>query len=338
MSHVADLVAKLLAKGRDPSVTEEEADAFMAKAQSLMAQHNLSMATLEAAGQGPERRVKEERRQSLMYQWKRDLLSRIAKVNYCLLLIKTEYTASGQPLAKGYELIGRQSNVIACKQLFEYLTLAVERALVQEVGTNPKDRYNRWSHTFRLGCSERLSSRLEERHASYLEKQAREAREANARAKHPGSTGTALVIVMTDFARQEEDENNDIRMGWPIGRTAANRATNEATWKARMEEVGRRQKELMGQGYSKDMALYMAVGYTEEEARRRCDKENKPETPSEARKRAERDRRDQERREARQQRANDHKYSEGYRAGYRKAEHINLDDQVEGSSAVRLER
>ena len=172
---VVSRIHKLLALAN-----EHEAELAMSMAQAEMLKHNLSMATIEAAGGNSEGRVKEHIQQNLLYTWKRELLETIAKVNFCHLYITHKRTAAHAKLAGGYEIIGRASNVAAVKNMFDYLLQTVERLVVAEVGTNPQDRFNRYSHSFRLGASERLRERLGERHNKQMEEQARKEREAKA--------------------------------------------------------------------------------------------------------------------------------------------------------------
>lgn len=331
---ILDRIAKLLALAKG-GTTEGEANAAMGKAQELMAEHNLTLANLEAASGDRGSRVKETQHQSLMYKWKRELLEDIAKVNFCALVIQYGTTRAGEKIATGYELIGRPANVTVVRHMFAYLLSAVERVLVNEVGTSPQARFNRWSHSFRQGCSERLRDRLRERYEATVREKSREAREANARSHHPGSTGNALVVVFSDFVQEEQDLNNDVLRGWAPGTTARNRQSWKAEIEARTLDRKNRAEKLRKQhpGQPPLVISLMLDGASLEEAIKASAKYDKPETDAQRRKREEADERYWRRRQEQEDRKNRYRRSDGFRAGQRKGDTISLDEQVDEKGA-----
>lgn len=230
-----DRIRKLLALANG-GTTEAEAEAAMSKAQAIMAEHNLTMAALERSGGQGEGRRKESTKTNLMYPWKRELLGTIARVNFCYINIEWKITKSNQCIGAGFSLIGRESNIVAARNMWEYLLDTIEKLVVAEVGTSPQERYTRWSHSFRLGAATRLRERLNERYETIIREQERKVREEQARAKHPSavSTNNALV-VLREYASSEEDLNNDFAYGLEPGTTAARRAKRNAKWAAYQE-------------------------------------------------------------------------------------------------------
>ena len=348
------LIAKLrrmLDIGRDARTTEAEANIAMETAQRMMRDHNLSMAVLESAsGKTAEGRVKDESKINLLYLWKQNLFRAIARTNFCHFEVVKKTTSRGERIGGGYELIGRESNVVAVRNMFEYLCQAIERLVVDEVGRSPQDRYTKYAHSFRLGCVERLQERLTERHDQELAKQRAEAEAERVRRAHPAAAASSVdadgrpffapVVILEDYAEQERDLNTDLRYGLEPGTTARNRRENKARWAIESAERNERRAalkaELIAQGIPADVADYMTLGYDEATARKIC----KPKTAAQQRKQDERDARANERywrgvhsRERKQRAAVD---QTGFNAGRDAGDDISLNDQVDRRETKRL--
>lgn len=336
---VIERVQKLMNLARDGGATEAEADVAMNKAQQIMAEYNLSMASIEKQeGKIATDRKRQSNSKKLMYVWKRELLESVAKVSFCHLIIKWGATRSGESIAQGFDLIGRESNIVGAQNLYDYLMHTIERLVVDEFGKDPRDRFSRDAHSYRKGLSEGLSDRLVARYHAIVREQERKAREEAARARHPGaaSNSTALVL-MSEYASSEADLNNDFIRGWEPGTTARRRAEEEA--KAEERAANRRAKveRWIAEGISEDVAHYMSYGYSREEAEKICKpKERKPETEAQRRKRERSERAYREREWAREQREA-RKYNQHYlNKGMRDAENIGLDDQIDEEKQGRL--
>jgi hypothetical protein len=340
-----DRINKLLALARDGGATEAEAELAMAKAQELMAEYNLSAATLEAKGGAKENRVKQREDQNLMYAWKRELLEQVAKVNFCHVFIVEKRTRAGQKIGGGYQIIGRESNTVATRVMFNYLLATIEKMLVSEIGTSPQDRYSRWGHSFRIGCADRLRERLQERFDAKLEEQAKAAREANARSQHPGAapTGNALVVVLKDFAQDEADLNNDMINGWEPGTTARRRKEHEERTRKNQKEYERKlaQAKTDHPDATPDVQRYIASGWSRDRAEEilgvgKYYKEPKPETERQRQKREQQWERYQQRERDKQWRQ-DRKTDWGaYDKGQTRANDVGLDDQVTNTDKGRI--
>lgn len=240
---VGSRLRKLLALARDKNGNENEASVAMDMAQALMAEHNITMAELDAVGAptGEDgRRLKEKTVGRALYEYQRILMKIIAESNFCLcydreIEIETyqEAWAAGRSKPRkrrGYDLIGRESNVVASREMFDYLNQTMERLV--PIASNA-ERLGNKAISWKTGCARRLGERIKVRAEQLLE-QSRESAERRRhedamRARHPGAapSGTALVISLVDVAQREADFNNDARFGHPPGHTAQKRLERE---------------------------------------------------------------------------------------------------------------
>lgn len=253
-----DKVKKLLNLARCGGATEAEADLAMERAEAILRDNNLSMAMVEASGgSASESRLKQDGIEGANYRWARVLMEAIAESAFCDVSVKFKRVANRhgyRDAATGYELIGRVSNVVAARNMFEYLmeTIARFRRDYRDgVGNNNAKS----ALLFGEGMAARLTVRVKERHRVALREQ-REKAEAEAKARAAngnGSTSNALVVILEDYAQTERWANADIRHGYPVGTTKAReeeRARIAAERTARMNAL---QKE----GLSWDEAYYV---------------------------------------------------------------------------------
>lgn len=227
---VVERIRKTLNLSRDGGATENEAAVAADLAQKLMRKYNLTLAEVEAGGgAGTEgtKRTKQEHKGKAQYEFQQQLMVDCAEVNFCVVLKQTEWR-NKREFTTGFQLIGREVNVAAARELFAYLNATTERLAFEYVGSDNKLRLSRAAVSFKTGCAERLGERLRERHQEAMREQAREARERNAASRHPGAQpGTGLAVVLTDFAQEEAERNNDVRWNLPEGTTTKTRLRNE---------------------------------------------------------------------------------------------------------------
>lgn len=223
---VIDRIQKMLNLARNGGATEGEAQAAMDAAEKTMQKYNLTMAEVEAGGGSAgagSKRTKHSSKGKAQYEFQQQLMIVCAEVNYCVALKQTNYR-NNRPMVGGFLLIGREANVIATRELFDYLNATTERLAFEYVGSDNRQRLSRAAVSFKTGCAERLAERLRYRHDDAIVKQAQEARARNA----APTSGTALAIVMVDYARAEMDANEDARWSLPEGTTARRRQQNRA--------------------------------------------------------------------------------------------------------------
>lgn len=336
-------IQKLMALTTERGASEAEAAVAAGHVQRLLAEHNLSMAAVEASGQsaGPGgQRTKTEVKRRQVYKWQRQLMSAVANLNFCLALEKFQYKENTSPTFDGYQLIGRVDNVASARVMFEYLLQVIERLARADANDDPTQFFTRSAHSFKEGCAVRLVERLERRRREIIEEQAKAAREQAATARHPGAAPGTALIVLSDVIQSEADYNNDMRYGYELGTTARRRAER----KAQEAEYERRYNEALAMGLDHSAAYYYGQGHSreraEELARPVDEPVRKPETEAQRRKREEREekankrwweqrRRQQEREHNRLDRA---AYSRGHEAGG----DVSLDKQVDGRGTTKI--
>lgn len=231
-----DKIRKLLNLAKDGAATEGEASVAMEKAREIMAANNLTMAQLEAAGQaGGEgsSRLKGGMKGKALYKYQQALMATVCDTNFCAALLDTKWNGR-RAIDTGYTIIGREANVVAAINMFEYLNASLERIVTSHLESNSQ-RLSRWAVSFKEGAAQRLAERLRERHQEELARQS-----AAARAQREAApTAGALVVVMEDFAQAEADANYEHRMGWEPGEAARRRAERDK----RLAEHARREEE-----------------------------------------------------------------------------------------------
>lgn len=215
---------KMLHLANHGSASEGEAMNAAEIAQRIMLENNISMAMVESASDAPEgaQRKKTVDEGNARFAFQRNLMVACAEVNFVYQEVNWNYRGTYKK-ATGYTLIGREANVVAAKMLFEYLFQTIDRLGLDYVGGDQSQAFGIAANSFKEGCAERIGQRLRDQHRTRMEEQARAAREANAAARHPASSGTALVVVMDDYAQDERDRNEDLRLGKPEGFTAHKR-------------------------------------------------------------------------------------------------------------------
>lgn len=231
-----DKIRKLLNLAKDGAATEGEASVAMEKAREIMAANNLSMAQLEASGKaGGEgsSRFTGGLKGKALYKYQQRLMATVCDTNFCAVLVDSKWNGR-RYMDTGYTIIGREVNVIAATNMFEYLNASLERIVTPHLESNSQ-RLSRWAVSFKEGAAQRLAERLRDRHREELARQSAEARAQ----REAAPTAGALVVVMEDFAQAEDDANLEHRMGWEPGEAARRRAEREA----RSAEHARREEE-----------------------------------------------------------------------------------------------
>lgn len=149
---------------------EVEAAAAMAKAQDILAQYNLDLATVQdkvvAGGTNtPEdemaKRDYARIRRSAMYNWQRNLVKALAEANYCRYwVVETNEGRRGEASrVKRHKVLGRLINTTAVLVMTDYLMDTIERLLPY---TN-RERLSRSANSWREGCADRLIERIKEK-------------------------------------------------------------------------------------------------------------------------------------------------------------------------------
>ena len=252
-----DLAAK------NPS--KEDAASAAAKAQELLAQYNLDVATVGEIS--PEAGRREQAAvDGGFYAYQRRLWGAVASLNFCLHW-NQQYRTRGQRYTNGvgseivwkdvlkwrHALVGRVVNVRATMAMAGYLSQAIERITRERIQADAISRVSGWAVNFREGAVMTIVEKLEERRAVALDEEERRQRDYERAMAAGASTSTAISLA--SLAKTERDANLDhlYGEGWSAKRAAARaeaaaRAAEEerqyAAWAAaNPEEVRRREEE-----------------------------------------------------------------------------------------------
>jgi hypothetical protein len=245
-------VRKLLNLSKDGAASENEQEIAAQHAQRLMLEHNISVATVEASHDTSTivRRKKEKQKGTAMYAWQQNLMSAVATSNFTFVTVNQDWNGY-RWMPKGYDLVGREENIVGTQIMFEYLRATIERLAQDYVGGDYRAKMSTEAMSFKAGCAERVPDRVIQRHRQALADQ-RAAAEA-ARAGAP--TGTALAVIMEDYAEAERCANEDFRLDLPAGTTARRKVvakTSSNAYRAVLDA-------LRPLGESKDAALLTQV-------------------------------------------------------------------------------
>lgn len=320
-------VKKLLALANDGRGNEAEMAAAAAKAQQILEDYNLSMATvLSAGGTTDNTREKAIHEEGAQYKWMQTLMTGIASLHFCRL-DKRQAFRNNKYVFIGYQLIGRKANVATAKIMYEYLTNTIDR-LVREALVDPRQLQSKVANSMRTGMADRLCERLQARREEEI--RASKARAEAEKARHTSGqpTGNAVAVILADYVQDEADANSDFRNGWEPGTTRRQRLEAQARSAARELRI----KELMAAGKSYDVAWDMAYGMSEEDA----EKKNKPQTEAQKRKDEAKWRRYWERQERAREREAAKYDPRAYHAGRRMGDEIGLDAQVDKTAKQSL--
>lgn len=309
---IEGVIRKIEALLNTKGCTEAEAEARMAKAQELLEAYNLDMAEI-GTSKGAQR--KDTTKKGGLYAWQRKLWQAVAELNFC-------YYVSIKGLERGstyqHRVIGSHANVVGTEVMAKYLQDTIERTAQQWAKDNYyKSVFVREAIAYREGMATRLSERLQERRRNIVAEEERKRDEARAKAD-PGTT--ALTIL--DVISTEADLNNDYLNDWEPGTTARHRAESErrqakwlADWKAREAAKTPEQKEaerLERERRNKE--------WLEQERKRQARADKRPYKPRYRKPTPE------------EERAQMGSYWEGQR----KANEINLDQQVDEDKKRRI--
>lgn len=255
-------ILKVLALAEGKGTTEGEAQAALAMAQRLMAEANLTMAELEAAGRSAgegSARVEDSVESRSPYPWKRQLMAAIAQLNSVYCIEQYDYSKN-VPFFKGYRMIGREANVASTRVMFDYLLEAVTRVQREYAGQDRTRWVDRDSFIFKEACCRRIVERLDAQR--YEEIKAQRAQAEAQRARQAADGSNLPVVVMEEFYQSERDLNNDLLYGWEPGTTARRRAEAQAKESARKT----REDDLVAGGMDRDVAELVTQGYSIESA------------------------------------------------------------------------
>jgi len=204
-SKIVERIQKLLALSQ--SSNENEAASALAKAQALLAEHNLSMAQVQVRTGVQPAYIKEVHDLNSHENWRRFLLWYIAKQNFCDVV-----THGG---ASTVSLIGERENIQAVQVMYAFIAAQLERlaSAWYQVYQRSYQYYSNpvpartWKNNFFLGAVATIKQRLEE------EKRAFEASSNACR--------SLVVVKDRDLREAKQRFHPQARSGRPVRYTPA---------------------------------------------------------------------------------------------------------------------
>jgi hypothetical protein len=198
-------IQKLLNLGQ--SSNEAEANLAMARAQSLLAKHNLEYAMVKdavvpggLAEPAPEKREKVTFKRTAQYLWQRELWQAIAEANFCWYWTThvrevLRHGRESKIRVKRHMVLGKESNVLAVRMMGEYLTDTIESLLPYE----KEQVFSRTAHSWRRGFADRLVERINA--------------DAEKRKRSKRGQGDGKSLVLRDVYKKEYEANYDALHG-----------------------------------------------------------------------------------------------------------------------------
>ena len=260
---VLEQIQKLVALA-SKNDNENEAAAAMAKAQSLLAEYNLTMEVVGEANVGDGAR-EQAAIEGGFFQFQRDLWEEVAALNFCLYWhqrvrnrkgLKNKYKEVRKWMFHNY-LVGKKVNVAVTIAMQSYLEQTCTRLTKEHTqGMNNKHNLSNWANSYRRGIVERVCRKLRERRNEAL-KAEEEKLEAAMRAA-AGTISTSTALTLSTYIDKETDANLDFIHGdgW---------SAKQAAQRAASAEDARKRRE----AYTKWAAANPEEARAEEEKRRK---------------------------------------------------------------------
>lgn len=311
---------------------EAEAASALAKAQELLAAYNLDMAVIEQSS-GESGKRTDEQVSGGMYKYQRQLWRSISQLNWCMYWLQKRRVREGSIQAKRrrtmtheIRLVGRKVNVIATKNMANYLNGTIERLCRERLGGEAaKQFFSRDAVAFREGIADRVIDKIQKRRNDIMDEENRKAAEAARQASRDGvNLGTALTLA--GINEREKQANYDFLHG--EGAWAKMKAA-EAEWEAEWAE--RRRQQALAEAAAEKVYAAWAEAHPEE-AKKEAAKER-------ARQRAadQRSERGGGRRYRFRETTEDMRKSSGaYHAGWEAGANVSIDQQMGTNIAGRL--
>jgi Protein of unknown function (DUF2786) len=163
---IAEKIRKLLALATSPN--EHEAMAATAKAQALLAEHNLSMSDVKMATDKGDGFVLEKEMGSDSTPWRRRIAAAVAEMYFCKYFFQyekkwTSQRKTGYIRYDWHTFVGVPHNVSVTKIMFSYLSGTVERLATEGSKSVPMRERSRYATAFKAACTLRLTHRIHER-------------------------------------------------------------------------------------------------------------------------------------------------------------------------------
>jgi len=212
--------------GKNPN--KHEAEQAMAKGMKLLEDLNLDMSVIE---QGGTERVKrsDEKMAGGLYRWQRDIWEALAKLHFCYYWSQYNYDPdkvnkyqtrkAGTKVMGGFRfehrLVGRTVNVVATRNMAQYLEQVVERLVRDHLHHDATQFWTNYATSFRQGVAEEITNKIYQRRQDMLREEQIKAHEAAERAAASGmaDASTSRALTLSSVVKQEQEANHDFLYG-----------------------------------------------------------------------------------------------------------------------------
>lgn len=250
LEKVTERIQKLMSLSRK-NTSEAEAAAAMEKAQALLTEYNLDMASVETAQAGTAAREKAAVAGG-MYVYQRELWAAVAKLNFCMHF--RQHVLENEPGTRKlrwrnkHQVVGRKINTRATIQMATYLEGVIDRLCRERLtvrsgvgvtsGELNSQFFSSWAVAFREGIADRAIEKVLERRNQALRAEHKKKAAADKAAE---GVSTATTITLSHYVDKETDANIDFM--WGEG-TAAQWAADRAAEAAEAEALERERVQL----------------------------------------------------------------------------------------------
>lgn len=236
-----DIIRKVEKLLQVKGTTEAESSARIAKAQELLAAHNLNMGIVEREGGDGGKRA-EEKLAGGFYKWEQDLWNAVANLNFCyywrtwkwedVVTTRDGYRTTRIRKRFYHAVVGRQVNILATQAMAGYLIQAAQRLARDRLGERfGENRANGqmlsgWAISYKEGVTDRIVEKLRDRRREVLKAEEAQARAARDLAMRGASTATGLTLAAV--SQSEAEANIDFIWGEGTSAKAKARRAEEA--------------------------------------------------------------------------------------------------------------
>lgn len=301
--------------GRNP----DEAAAYTGKALAILEELNLDMSVLEQGG-GEKAKRSDEKMAGGLYTWQRDLWRSISELHFCFYWNQYNFDPNkvnkyrqrkyGNKQMGGYvfqhRVVGRSVNVIAVRNMAQYLEQTIER-LTREHVVSPANYWTRYATSYRQGIAETVIGKILDRRRDQLAEEHKKQREAEERTNQTGAS-ISRALTIASLTKSEEEANYDFLHG-------------EGAW-ARRAEQNRKWEQERAEARAQQEAAWTAFAAANPEEARKMEedarKQRRHRTPWNYGMRSEKDTRDHS----------------AYRAGQEAGRNVSIDPQTDRTRAA----
>jgi len=161
-----DKVRKLMALSTSPN--ENEAAQAAEKAQTILAEYNLSMSEVETDGKVEDKFITSSRVRTPSVPWVRYVAGAVGRMYFCKYYYTHEYVTDlsrqcGYVRKDMHSFVGASHNIEIAEMMFQYLIEAINRLSKEAIRNVHRVHRSGYDSSFKKACALRLASRIKDR-------------------------------------------------------------------------------------------------------------------------------------------------------------------------------